>query len=280
VLETYSGRHRLPIAGTGLPTMSRTGRAVGLALGACLCAGQLLTGSPAQAAPPPPATTALAVAAQAAPAVRVAPTFTKRTIRYGQSVLVSGRALDGQSGKPLGNRRATVQYTIGKGWKTAKTMRTSAAGNAWLTARPPRETVYRVLVSGASTPAIRVHVTGIPKVTKGQRAVAEAAKMVGRPYRYAAAGPRAFDCSGLTQFVYRKVGKKLPHKANSQQRYGRAVSHANARPGDLIVFRRGSYGYHVAIYAGHGYMYDAPKPGTRVGKRKIWSNNYVVRRLV
>jgi cell wall-associated NlpC family hydrolase len=45
------------------------------------------------------------------------------------------------------------------------------------------------------------------------------------------------------------------------------------------VIRSGSYGTHVGIYAGGGYMYDAPRPGVRVGKHKIWSTNYVVRRL-
>jgi cell wall-associated NlpC family hydrolase len=82
-------------------------------------------------------------------------------------------------------------------------------------------------------------------------------------------------------YVYRRaIGSKLPHKANSQQRWGHAVSKSKAQPGDLIVFRRGSHGYHVAIYAGNGYMYDAPGRGRKVGKHKIWSKNYVVRRLV
>jgi peptidoglycan DL-endopeptidase CwlO len=74
--------------------------------------------------------------------------------------------------------------------------------------------------------------------------------------------------------------RKLPHKANAQQRYGKRIPRSQARPGDLIFFRSGSYAYHVAIYAGNGYMYDAPRPGKRVGKHKIWSRNYVVRRLV
>jgi cell wall-associated NlpC family hydrolase len=52
------------------------------------------------------------------------------------------------------------------------------------------------------------------------------------------------------------------------------------RPGDLIFFRSGTHAYHAGIYAGGGYMYDAPRPGRTVGKHKIWSRNYVVRRLV
>jgi cell wall-associated NlpC family hydrolase len=104
---------------------------------------------------------------------------------------------------------------------------------------------------------------------------------VGRPYRWGAAGPRAFDCSGYTRYVFKKVVKRtLPHKANAQQRYGKAIAKSQARPGDLIFIRSGGYAYHVGIYAGNGYMYDAPRPGTKVGKHKIWSRNYVVRRIV
>ena len=126
-----------------------------------------------------------------------------------------------------------------------------------------------------------VAATSSSRATRRAKVIAQARKLVGRPYRYGASGPRAFDCSGFTMYVYRKaLGAKLPHKANSQQRWGRPVAKAKAQPGDLIVFRRGSYGYHAAIYAGNGYMYDAPGRGRKVGKHKIWSKNYVVRRLV
>jgi cell wall-associated NlpC family hydrolase len=82
-------------------------------------------------------------------------------------------------------------------------------------------------------------------------------------------------------YVYRKAaGVKLPHQANQQQKYGKAVSKSSAKVGDLIIFRSGSYGYHAAIYAGGGYMYDSPHSGARVGKHKIYSSSYVVRRLV
>jgi cell wall-associated NlpC family hydrolase len=76
------------------------------------------------------------------------------------------------------------------------------------------------------------------------------------------------------------VGVSLPHKANSQKSYGRAISRSQALPGDLIIFLSGGYGYHAAIYAGGGYMYDAPRAGSTVGLHKIWSSTIVFRRLV
>jgi peptidoglycan DL-endopeptidase CwlO len=47
-----------------------------------------------------------------------------------------------------------------------------------------------------------------------------------------------------------------------------------------VVFLDGSYGYHVGIYAGNGYMYDAPHSGTTVGLHQVYSSSVVFRRLV
>jgi cell wall-associated NlpC family hydrolase len=114
----------------------------------------------------------------------------------------------------------------------------------------------------------------------GARILTEAARLSGRPYRWGAAGPWAFDCSGFTRWVYAKVGRSLPHKADAQQAYGRSVSRSAARPGDLVFFVSGSYAYHVGIYAGRGFMYDAPRPGRTIGKHRIWRSDYQVRRLL
>ncbi|MFD1374290.1 C40 family peptidase [Actinoplanes sichuanensis] len=113
------------------------------------------------------------------------------------------------------------------------------------------------------------------------RIMTEAAKHKGKKYKFGAAGPKRFDCSGYTMYVYKKAaGKKLPHKAHLQQRYGKAVAKSKARAGDLIVIRTGTKGTHAGIYAGGGKMWAAPRTGKTVTKQKIWTKNYVVRRLV
>jgi cell wall-associated NlpC family hydrolase len=113
------------------------------------------------------------------------------------------------------------------------------------------------------------------------RVLSEAAKHKGKKYKFGAAGPKRFDCSGYTMYVYKKAaGKKLPHKANLQQRYGKAVAKSQARPGDLIIIRKGTRGTHAGIYAGGGKMWASPRTGKTVTKQKIWSKSYVVRRLV
>ena len=53
-------------------------------------------------------------------------------------------------------------------------------------------------------------------------AVGIAGGLIGKPYVWGAEGPRAFDCSGLTQYVYQKVGIDLPRRAVSQSQIGDA----------------------------------------------------------
>ena len=97
--------------------------------------------------------------------------------------------------------------------------------------------------------------------------VAIAAAYTGIPYRRGGTGPGGFDCSGYTSFVYRKAGKSIPRTAAAQQGAARRVS--TPRPGDLVFF--GSPAYHVGIYAGGGYMFDAGKPGLVTQKRKVFA---------
>lgn len=112
------------------------------------------------------------------------------------------------------------------------------------------------------------------------KVVTEALKHRGAPYSFGAAGPNRFDCSGFTQYVFRKFGVKLPHNAAAQRLRGRAVSRAGARPGDIVVFSEGGSWGHVAIYLGNGYIIDAPHSGATVHARKLWTNAVVFRRLI
>ena len=106
-----------------------------------------------------------------------------------------------------------------------------------------------------------------------------ARSLKGRPYRYGAAGPRAFDCSGYTLYVLRKQGIKLPRTAAQQYRKTRHVSRKHLRTGDLIFFYNGSRVYHVGIYAGRHKIWHAPHTGTVVKLAKIYGNNWKVGRI-
>lgn len=113
----------------------------------------------------------------------------------------------------------------------------------------------------------------------GLRAVELAATRAGDPYVYGAEGPRAFDCSGLVMWVYDRLGKDLPRTAGAQYDVTDHVSHSAARVGDLIFFARGGEVYHVAIYAGHGWIWAAPYPGRDVEKEKLWTSSFMVGRV-
>lgn len=102
-------------------------------------------------------------------------------------------------------------------------------------------------------------------------------KEKGKPYRYGANGPNAFDCSGLVQFVYKKAGKKVGRTSGAQLS-GHHIAKGKKKKGDIIIFMSGGRAYHSAIYAGNGKVWHAPKPGRKVSTEKIWTSGYVVRR--
>ena len=108
------------------------------------------------------------------------------------------------------------------------------------------------------------------RMSAGIRAVQIANHLTGIPYRWGGASPRAgFDCSGLVQYVYGKVGIRLPHYAAAQYGHGRRVSRGSLRAGDLVFF---SGLGHVGIYAGGGKFIHAPRRGTTVRWSRLSSH--------
>lgn len=103
------------------------------------------------------------------------------------------------------------------------------------------------------------------------RVVAKARSRAGSPYVWGATGPHAFDCSGLTQWVYGKVGKRLPRTSDAQAGATRRVH--RPRRGDLVFFHSGGDVYHVGIYAGKNMIWHSSRPGRPVSKERIWSSS-------
>ena len=113
----------------------------------------------------------------------------------------------------------------------------------------------------------------------GNVVVARAAAQKGKPYRWGAAGPNAFDCSGLVTYVMKKAGVKgLPRTSSAMSNQVRHISRSTKKRGDLVFFASGGRVHHVAIYAGSGKIWDAPGAGRSVRKVKIWSSSYMVGR--
>jgi cell wall-associated NlpC family hydrolase len=93
----------------------------------------------------------------------------------------------------------------------------------------------------------------------------------GSPYVYGANGPHRFDCSGLTRWVYARVGTPLPHSSSAQVGKVQRIKRSHARRGDLVFFYDHGAVYHVGIFAGHGNVWHAPYSGTRVRRDHIWT---------
>ena len=144
-----------------------------------------------------------------------------------------------------------------------------------------------MLVSLVAAGALVSTPTADAAVRKGKihRAVSVALHQIGDPYRYGAAGPNAFDCSGLVYYSYRKAGfRHVPRTSDAQARWGHKVRKSHLRRGDLMFFHSGGNVYHAAIFLkrnrkGTVVMLDSAKPGTRVHRRHPFTDQWFGRSL-
>ena len=102
-----------------------------------------------------------------------------------------------------------------------------------------------------------------PNATGAQIAIEAAKSVIGTPYVFGAAGPSAFDCSGLTSWAWAQAGVYLPHSASSQYSSLPHVPLAQVQPGDIIWYS--NFGPHVALYIGGGQIIHATHPGAGGG---------------
>ncbi|MFI5935836.1 NlpC/P60 family protein [Actinoplanes sp. NPDC051494] len=94
------------------------------------------------------------------------------------------------------------------------------------------------------------------------RVVDFAYAQLGKPYRWGAEGPRAYDCSGLTLAAWRTAGAQLPHNAARQYESLPHIDRDQLKPGDLVFFYAPIS--HVGVYIGDGRMIHAPEYGENV----------------
>ncbi len=95
----------------------------------------------------------------------------------------------------------------------------------------------------------------------GANVVQQGLSFLGTPYVWGGESPKGFDCSGLTQYLYKAQGISIPRVAADQFRAGQPVASNQLRPGDLVFFARGSDIHHVGIYVGGGRFLHAPHTG-------------------
>lgn len=110
------------------------------------------------------------------------------------------------------------------------------------------------------------------KNDKISRLLAFSYQFQGTPYRHGASGPKAFDCSGFTSYVFREFGYKLSRSSGGQLGNGRRVSTSELKPGDLVFFggrgggsRIGHVGIVTEVNNDHSFKFiHAASRGVRV----------------
>lgn len=117
-----------------------------------------------------------------------------------------------------------------------------------------------------------------------QQAVVKLAKsQVGKGYVWGGNGPDAYDCSGLVQSIYSKVGGvQLPRVTTDQVKMGTTVSMDQLQPGDLLYWGSVDAPYHIGIYIGNNQYVHASTPDKGVVLDTISSYFYpcVAKRVI
>ena len=125
------------------------------------------------------------------------------------------------------------------------------------------------------------NVSGTQSSSKVQAIVNTAKAQIGKKKAWGAEGPNAFDCSGLTYYIYKQNGITIPRTSREQSNFGTTVSKSNLQPGDLLFFSTdGSGGVsHVGIYVGNGQMVHVSSSKNSVISTSIntsyWQKAYI-----
>ncbi|GAB6199706.1 hypothetical protein YMSE1_20850 [Lactiplantibacillus plantarum] len=90
-------------------------------------------------------------------------------------------------------------------------------------------------------------------------------------YVWGAAGPNAFDCSGLIEYTLKKMGISFPRTSGEQYKASKHIS--NPKPSDLVFFGPGG-SEHVGVYTGNGEFYSAENEKDGMGISKVHGGGY------
>lgn len=108
-----------------------------------------------------------------------------------------------------------------------------------------------------------------PLHSKRNLIVQQSYNKIGIPYKYAGSTLSGFDCSGLTQYVYRQAGISIPRTTKKQLSSSQTIAYQQLLPGDLAFYKTGTNTRHVGIYIGNNQMIHASTGSKRVRTANI-----------
>ena len=114
---------------------------------------------------------------------------------------------------------------------------------------------------------------------RANRVIAAAMAERGRPWVFGATGPRAFDCSGLVIYAFRRsgvlaeIGRGRYRSGGAMLRWARAhhLTRTIGHRGDVVVWGNGA---HVGIYLGKGRAISTLTSGVRVHGLRVLSTRF------
>ena len=148
-------------------------------------------------------------------------------------------------------QRAALVVQVAKQKALLNTLTLQQQQAFWTQGTPTLTKAEIAAIAAMPAPSAQAHI-----------AIKFALAQLGKPYVFAAAGPSAFDCSGLTMAAWGAAGIALPHFAATQYTFGTHVTVNQLKPGDLVFFY--SPIDHVGMYLGNGLMIHAPTTGEDV----------------
>ncbi|WP_139627442.1 C40 family peptidase, partial [Clostridioides difficile] len=107
--------------------------------------------------------------------------------------------------------------------------------------------------------------TGYTNATgKAKELISIAKSKLGCKYVWGATGENTFDCSGFTQWCYKKIGISIPRTASAQSKAGKPVDlndRSKWKAGDLLCRVSGGSNNHVVMYIGNNQIIHSPQTG-------------------
>lgn len=111
-------------------------------------------------------------------------------------------------------------------------------------------------------------------VPTGEKVAAVALQQVGAPYLYGGNSPSGFDCSGLVQYAYSRLGLSVARTTSGLWHDSVTVSERDLQSGDLLFFSFAGKMSHVGVYLGDGEFVHAPSSGKSVSVESLRSEYY------